>query len=189
MRAAAFIAGACVGPAELMGQVKTMRAMLGTTASPHTGWLLTRSLETMKLRMEAQAAGARKVADYLAGHPAVERVYYLGLLQPGDPQHAVYAKQCLGPGSMISIDVKGGKAGAFAFLNALRLFHLAVSLGGNESLAEHPATMTHAEVDPEDRLEGGITDAMVRLSVGIEHPDDLIADLEQALAASQRSSP
>ncbi len=184
-----LIAGACVGPAELMGQVKTMRAMLGTTASPHTGWLLTRSLETMKLRMEAQAAGARKVADYLAGHPAVERVYYLGLLQPGDPQHAIYAKQCLGPGSMISIDVKGGKAGAFAFLNAVRLFHLAVSLGGNESLAEHPATMTHAEVDPEDRLEGGITDAMVRLSIGIEHPDDLIADLEQALAASQRSSP
>jgi methionine-gamma-lyase len=90
---------------------------------------------------------------------------------------------------MISIDVKGGKAGAFAFLNAVRLFHLAVSLGGNESLAEHPATMTHAEVDPEDRLEGGITDAMVRLSIGIEHPDDLIADLEQALAASQRSSP
>ncbi|MBX7212873.1 MAG: aminotransferase class I/II-fold pyridoxal phosphate-dependent enzyme [Thermoflexales bacterium] len=177
-----LLAGVCAGPVELLNEVKLMRAMFGTTCSPHTAWMLTRSLETMKLRMEAQQAGARVVADYLARHPAVERVYYLGHLAAGDEQRAIFDRQCLGAGSMISIDLKGGKAAAFAFLNNLKLFHLAVSLGGNESLAEHPATMTHAEVDPEDRIEGGITDAMVRLSIGIEHPDDLIADLAQALA-------
>lgn len=176
-----LIAGACTGRAELIGQVKLMRGMLGGIPSPHTCWLLTRSLETLKLRMQASMEGARLVADFLAAHPAVERVYYLGHLREGDPQHAIYRKQCLAPGSMISFDIRGGEAAAFRFLDALKIFHLAVSLGGNESLAEHPATMTHAEVDPEDRMEGGITESMIRLSIGIEHPEDLIGDLAQAL--------
>ncbi|HNP74280.1 MAG TPA: PLP-dependent transferase [Kouleothrix sp.] len=177
------IAGACLGRAELIGQVKLMRGMLGGMPSPHTAWLLTRSLETLKLRMTASMEGARRVADFLADHPKVERVYYLGHLRDDDPQFAIYRKQCLAPGGMISFDVRGGEEQAFRFLNALRLFHLAVSLGGNESLAEHPATLTHAEVDLEDRLDGGITSSMIRLSIGIEHPEDLIADLRQALDA------
>ncbi len=178
------IAGVCLGRRELVGMVKGMRTIMGTMAGAHTGWLLLRSLETLKVRMEAQQAGARRVADFLASHPRVARVYYLGHLRTDDPQYAIYQRQCLGPGAMISFDLHGGEAEAFRFLNHLQLIHLAVSLGGTESLAEHPATMTHADVDPEERIEFGIGPAMVRLSVGVEHPDDLIADLNQALRAA-----
>ena len=113
----------------------------------------------------------------------VERVYYLGHLNDGDPQYAIYKRQCLAPGAMISFDIRGGEAEAFCFLNHLQHIKLAVSLGGTESLAEHPASMTHSDVDIEERQEMNITDKMVRLSIGVEHPDDLIADLEQALEA------
>jgi methionine-gamma-lyase len=177
------IAGVCLGSAELIGQIKELRTIFGTMAGAHTGWLLLRSLETLKLRMTSQMKNARYVADFLAEHPKVERVYYLGHLAERDPQHALYREQCLGPGSMISFDIVGGETEAFRFLNALQLIKLAVSLGGTESLAEHPASMTHSDVDPEERIEMGITDKMVRLSVGVEHPEDLIADLEQALDA------
>ena len=178
-----LIAGVCLGARELIEPVKMMRTIFGTMASPMTGWMLLRSLETLKLRMTSQMKNARYVADYLADHPKVKRVYYLGHLPEETPEHAIYAKQCLAPGGMISFDIVGGEAEAFRFLNALQLFQLAVSLGGTESLAEHPASMTHSDVDPEERIEMGITDAMVRLSIGVEHPEDLIADLEQALAA------
>ena len=178
------IAGVCLGEKALLDQVKSMRTMLGTMASPMTGWMLMRSLETLKLRMTSQMKNARIVADYLADHPKVQRVYYLGHLTPDSHDYAVYQRQCLGPGSMIAFDIVGGEAEAFRFLNALEVFHLAVSLGGTESLAEHPATMTHSDVDPEERIEMGIGDCMVRLSIGVEHPEDLIADLEQALAAA-----
>ncbi|NWG20693.1 MAG: cystathionine gamma-synthase family protein [Chloroflexi bacterium] len=177
------IAGVCLGNRSLLDRVKIMRTIFGTMAGPHTGWLLLRSLETLKLRMTAQMKNARHVAEFLNAHPKVARVHYLGNLCDGDPQYDVYQRQCIAPGGMISFEVAGGEAEAFRFLNALKLIHLAVSLGGTESLAEHPATMTHADVDPEERLELGITPAMVRLSIGVEHPDDLIADLEQALAA------
>jgi methionine-gamma-lyase len=110
-------------------------------------------------------------------------VRYLGLLATDDPQHEIFKRQCLGPGSMISFEVVGGEAEAFRFLNALRLVHLAVSLGGTESLAEHPATFTHAGVAPEHKLQLGITPALVRLSVGVEHYADLLFDLDQALQA------
>lgn len=175
------IAGVCLGSKPLMEQVKSMRTMLGTMSSPMTGWMLLRSLETLKLRMTSQMKNARYIADYLADHPKVQRVYYLGHLAPDSPDYAVYQRQCVGPGSMIAFDIVGGEAEAFRFLNALQLFHLAVSLGGTESLAEHPASMTHSDVDPEERIEMGIGDCMVRLSIGVEHPEDLIADLEQAL--------
>ncbi|MFM2032221.1 MAG: hypothetical protein RLZZ297_986 [Chloroflexota bacterium] len=176
-----ILAGAALGSAALIGQLKLMRAMLGAIPSPHTCWLLSRSLETLKLRMNAQVDGAKQVAAYLAAHPKVERVNYLGLLDPDSEQGQIYAKQCSAPGAMISVYLKGGEAESFRFLNHLKLITMAVSLGGNESLAEHPASMTHIEVDLEDRLEGDITDALVRLSIGIEAPEDLIEDIGQAL--------
>lgn len=176
------LAGVCLGSTELINQVKTMRTIMGTMASPWSGWLLLRSLETLKLRMTSQMKNARYVANFLEEHPKVERVYYLGHLNESDPQFAVYRRQCLSPGAMISFDIVGGETEAFRFLNALQLFKLAVSLGGTESLAEHPATMTHSDVDPAERIIMGVTDQMVRLSIGVEHPEDLITDLEQALA-------
>ncbi len=176
-----LIAGACLGPADLMRQVRGTRTFLGSMAGPWTGWLLMRSLETLKLRMTAQMKNARYVADFLAEHPKVERVHYLGHLEEGDAQFDVYGRQCLAAGGMISFEVQGGEGEAFRFLNALSLVRLAVSLGGTESLAEHPATMTHADVEPEEQRRMGITPAMVRLSIGVENPQDLIADLQQAL--------
>lgn len=178
-----LIAGVCLGSSDLINQVKVMRTILGTMASPWTCWLLLRSLETLKLRMTSQMKNARYIADFLSEHPLVERVYYLGHLQETDPTYATYHKQCLAPGSMISFDIVGGEKEAFRFLNALQLISLAVSLGSTESLAEHPATMTHSDVAPTERLQMGISDQLIRLSIGVEHPDDLIADLEQALAA------
>lgn len=175
------IAGAAVGSKELVEKVRTVRTFFGTMADPWTGWLLLRSLETLKLRMTSQMKNARYVADFLADHPKVERVYYLGHLQEGEPQHAIYKRQCLAPGSIVSFDIHGGESEAFRFLNSLKLVKLAVSLGGTESLAEHPYTMTHADVSPAEKEAAGITDRMIRLSVGIEHPEDTIADLEQAL--------
>ncbi|WP_129672063.1 cystathionine gamma-synthase family protein [Candidatus Chloroploca sp. Khr17] len=175
------IAGVCLGSNELMTQVKLMRTIMGTMAGPQTGWLLMRSLETLKLRMTAQMKTARHVAAFLSEHPAVERVHYLGCLKPGDLQYDVFQRQCSGPGGMISFEVRGGEREAFRVLDELKLFHLAVSLGGTESLAEHPATMTHADVDPEERIEMGITPAMIRLSIGVENPEDLIDDLKLAL--------
>ena len=175
------IAGACLGSSDLMHRVKAMRTFLGTMAGPWTGWLLLRSLETLKMRMTAQMKNARYIADFLADHPKVERVYYLGHLTEEHPQFALYRRQCLGPGAMMSFDLIGGEEEAFRFLNALKLVKLAVSLGGTESLAEHPATMTHSDIRPEAQARMGLTPKMVRLSVGVEHPEDLIADLKQAL--------
>jgi methionine-gamma-lyase len=175
------IAGAALGSKAVIDRVKTLRTFFGNLADPWTGWLLQRSLETLKLRMTSQMKNARYVADFLAQHPKVERVHYLGHLEEGDPQHAIYQKQCVAPGSMVSFDIHGGEKEAFRFLNALRLVKLAVSLGGTESLAEHPCSMTHADVAAEEKRAVGLTEKMIRLSIGIEHPDDLMADLEQAL--------
>jgi methionine-gamma-lyase len=175
------IAGVCLGHSEVMERIRSLRTFMGTMAGPWTGWLLLRSLETLKLRMTSQMKNARYVADFLADHPKVEKVYYLGHLTEDDPQYELYRRQCLSPGSMIAFDVIGGELNAFKFLNRLRLFKLAVSLGGTESLAEHPASMTHSELDAQERIGMGITDKMVRLSIGVEHPNDLILDLEQAL--------
>ncbi|WP_162428017.1 cystathionine gamma-synthase family protein [Pontibacter pudoricolor] len=176
-----LIAGACLGSAELMKQVKAMRTFMGSMASPWTGWMLMRSLETLKIRMECQARGAETVAAYLKDHSKVDRIYYLGDLQENPHQQAIYEKQCLSAGSMISFDIKGGEKEAFTFLNNLKLIKLAVSLGGTESLAEHPASMTHSDISPADRAVMGIGEGMVRISVGVEHPDDIINDIEQAL--------
>lgn len=176
------IAGACLGSHALMTRVKALRTFLGTMAGPWTGWLLMRSLETLQLRMTRQAENAKHVADFLAAHPGVDRVHYLGNIEHGTDAARIYEHQCQAAGSIISFDVAGGEAEAFRFLNALRLVKLAVSLGGTESLAEHPATMTHSDIPVERQAALGILPSMIRLSVGVEDPGDLIADLGQALA-------
>lgn len=178
-----LIAGAVVGRTPRLGPVRALRTFFGTMPDPWTGWLLLRSMETLKMRMTAQMKNARYVADFLADHPKVERVHYLGLLTEEHPQFALYRRQCLAPGSVISFDVKGGEEEAFRFLDALQLAKLAVSLGGTESLAEHPASMTHADVAPEAQRRMGIGPGMVRLSVGVEHYEDILADVQQALDA------
>jgi methionine-gamma-lyase len=178
-----LIAGACLGSEELVAPVRGMRTILGTMPDPHTGWLLMRSLETLKLRMTSQMKNARYVAEFLFDHPKVRRVLYLGFLEKDDPQYEVYHRQCRAPAATFSFEIDGGEAEAFRMLNALRLAKLAVSLGGTETLMEHPGTMTHSDVSPEKQLEIGITPGMVRISVGIEHPEDIIADLRQALDA------
>ncbi len=177
------IAGACLGTKDALAPVKTLRTFMGTMAGPWTGWLLLRSLETLKLRMTAQMKNARYVADFLADHPKVLKVNYLGHLREEHPQFELYRRQCLAPGGMISFEIAGGEAEAFRFLNALKLIKLAVSLGSTESLAEHPATMTHSDMSKEDQRAFGITENLIRLSVGVEHPEDLVLDLKQALDA------
>jgi len=177
------IAGACLGTEQALAPVRTLRTFLGTMAGPWTGWLLLRSLETLKMRMTASMKNARYVADFLRDHPRVRQVHYLGHLEPDHPMYPVYRRQCTGPGSLIAFEVEGGEAGAFRFLNGLTLVKLAVSLGGTESLAEHPHTMTHADVPAEEKERVGVTPGLVRLSVGVEHFDDILADLGQALAA------
>lgn len=176
-----LIAGICLGSEELVTQVKVLRTFVGNMAGPWTGWLMMRSLETLKLRMTCQMKNARFVADFLADHPKIEKVYYLGHLSEDDPQHEIYRRQCLSPGAMIAFDVIGGEAKAFRFLNSLKLIKLAVSLGSTESLAEHPATMTHSDVPQEEQIKMGISDKMVRISVGVENPEDLVLDIRQAL--------
>jgi methionine-gamma-lyase len=176
------IAGACLGSSELMKRVKALRTFLGNMAGPWTGWLLMRSLETLKIRMEQQAANASRVASVLNAHPVIDKVNYLGLLKPEDGNdYLIYKRQCSSPGAMLSFEVQGGEKEAFKFLNHLKLIKLAVSLGGTESLAQHPATMTHAGVSPEDKSASGINDNLIRLSIGIENVDDLIWDIEQSL--------
>ncbi len=176
------IAGACLGSAALVNRIKETRTFLGSMGGPWSGWLLMRSLETLKLRMTAQAANARIIADWLAEHPRVVRVYYPGHLEEGDADYETFNRQCEDAGGMVSFDVEGGEAEAFNVLNSLQLIKLAVSLGGTESLAQHPSTMTHSDIPPEQQRAMGITESMIRLSVGVENAEDLIADLEQALA-------
>tara|TARA_R110002072_G_scaffold78387_3_gene181763 strand:+ start:211 stop:1464 length:1254 start_codon:yes stop_codon:yes gene_type:complete len=176
------IAGACLGSKELMGRVKGMRTFLGNMAGPWTGWLLMRSLETLKARMNIQEKNAQNVAEFLINHPKVGEVFYLGNIKD-ENQQRIFNQQCEGTGAMVSFEIKGDKteASAFKFLNNLKLMKLAVSLGSTESLAEHPASMTHAGVSPEDRKKYGISPQLIRLSIGVEHQDDIIWDIEQAL--------
>ncbi len=178
-----LVAGGVVGPRALVARIRALRSIIGTVLDPHTCWLLMRSLETLKLRMTSAMKNARYVAEFLADHPKVRRVHYLGFLGEDDPQLAIYRRQCKAPGSTFAFEIHGGEPEAFRVLNRLKLIKLAVSLGGTETLMEHPATMTHADVPPDKLAALGVTPAMLRISVGIEHPDDLIADLAQALEA------
>ena len=179
------IAGACLGSKELMARVKGLRTFLGNMAGPWTGWLLMRSLETLKVRMDQQAFNAKHVAEFLKNHPKVEMVYYLGEMAENGTQNEkeIINKQYSSYGAMIAFDIKGGEEDAFKFLDSLSLIKLAVSLGGTESLAEHPQTMTHADVDQEAKEQLKITEKLVRLSIGVENYNDLITDIRQALDA------
>lgn len=176
-----LIAGACLGNKELIARVRSLRSQLGCMAGPWTGWLMMRSLETLKIRMEQQAANAKHVAEFLQSHPKIEKVYYLGFIKEGTREYEIYRKQYSSAGAMISFDVKGGEKEAFHVLNSLKLVKLAVSLGSTESLAEHPETMTHAGVSDEHKKEMSISEKLIRLSVGLEHHEDIIWDLKQAL--------
>lgn len=178
-----LIAGAALGSKALMRPVKLLRSAIGTQLDPHSSWMLARSLETLSLRMEAAARNAAGIAAWLKEHPAIAKVHYLADLPEGSPARAVFDRQCTSAGSTFAFDVKGGEAEAFAVLNRLSVFKLAVSLGGTESLMCHPASTTHSGVPKAVRERLGTSDATIRVSVGIEHVDDLIADLAQALAA------
>lgn len=176
-----LVAGAALGSQAAMQPVRAMRGGIGSQLDPHSCWMLGRSLETLNLRMRAAVANAVAVAGFLRGHAKVARVHDLSALAPGGRAAEVYAAQCGAPGSTFSFDVIGGEAEAFAVLNRLSVFKLAVSLGGTESLACHPASTTHSGVPEAVRESIGLSSATIRLSVGIENAGDLIADLTYAL--------
>lgn len=178
-----LVAGGVVGTKAALLPIMTLRNTIGTITDPHTSWMLLRSLETVALRMERAESNARRVCEFLRGHPKVERVGYLGFLDPDSAQGGIFARHCSGAGSTFSLLLKGGEPESFRFLDALQLVRLAVSLGGTESLASHPAAMTHLSVPIERRRQLGITDNLVRISIGIEDVQDLLADFEQALRA------
>jgi methionine-gamma-lyase len=165
---------------ELDRQLRPMMISLGCNMDPHQAYLVYRGIKTLGLRMERAQAGALEIARWLEGRPEVEWVRYIGL--PSHPQHELAKRQMSGFGAMIAFELQGGVEAGRAVMDHVKVATLAVSLGGIESLIEHPASMTHAGMSRADRLEAGITDGLVRYSVGIEDPADLIADLEQAFA-------
>ncbi len=177
-----LVAGGVIGSRATVGPIKRLRGALGTQLDPNTAWMIMRSMETLSLRMHRSAQNAALVADYLRNHPKIATVNYLGFLAPEDPRSVVFKRQCESAGSTFGFAVKGGEAEAFRLLDALQVIKLAVSLGGTETLASHPASTTHSGVAKATRDRLGVTDALIRISVGIEHPDDLVADLEAALA-------
>jgi methionine-gamma-lyase len=178
-----LVAGVLTGAESMISAIKTMRYRIGTTADPHSAWLLGRSLETYALRAQRQVENAYRVAEFLTAHPKVSRVGYLGLVGDDDPRRPLIDRQCTTTGAMITFELTGGREEAFRFLDSMRLVGLATSLGGTESIASHPATTSHSNVDVETRRLMGVTEAMIRFSVGIEAVEDIIADLEQALRA------
>lgn len=177
-----LVAGSVSGAKKWLTPIRMLRNTMGGIADPNTAWMLLRSLETVELRMSRAGENAAKVCAWLKDHPKVEGLGYLGMID--DPrQQDIYNRHCKGAGSTFSLLLKGGEAECFRFLDALRIAKLAVSLGGTETLASHPASMTHLSVPDERKAALGITDNLVRISIGIEAADDLIADFEQALAA------
>ncbi len=176
-----LVAGGVSGSQVLINIIRPMRNVIGTICDPNTAWMLLRSLETLELRMTRAGENAAKVCAFLKAHPKVEGLGYLGMID--DPrQQDIYNRHCSGAGSTFSLFIRGGEAESFRFLDALKIAKLAVSLGGTETLASHPAAMTHLSVPQERKDALGITDNLVRISIGIEDPDDLIADFDQALA-------
>jgi len=177
-----LIAGGASGDRLMLAPVRRMRSTLGTMCDPHTAWLLMRSLETLKLRMHAGAAGAQRVAEFLHAHPKIANVWYLDFLPADHPDRPLHERQNRSAGSTFSFEVRGGEPAAFALLDRLEVIKLAVSLGGTETLASHPASTTHSGMAAEALKRFSITPALIRISIGVENPDDLVADLEQALA-------
>jgi methionine-gamma-lyase len=178
-----LVAGGLVGSKKFLLPIRMMRNTIGTICDPNTAWMLLRSLETLELRMSRAGENAAKVCAFLKDHPKVESVGYLGFLEEGSRQADIYNRHCTGAGSTFSLYLKGGEKEAFAFLDNLTIAHLAVSLGGTETLASAPAAMTHLSVPDERKAALGITDNLVRISIGVENADDLIADFDNALRA------
>jgi cystathionine gamma-lyase len=168
---------------ELFERLRFLQNAVGGVPSPMDSFLVLRGVKTLHVRMERHQENALRLARYLEAHPQVERVTYPGL--PSHPQHALAARQMRGPGGMLTFVVRGGLPAARAFLSSLRVFALAESLGGVESLIEHPAIMTHASVPAGTRAALGIDDGLVRVSAGIENADDLVLDLERGFAAAR----
>lgn len=179
-----LVAGGVTGSRPLIDRVRSLRSALGSQLDPHSSWMISRSLETLSLRMRHAARSGSKLAHWLA-HEAPEPIKVLHPETIEDPAYqAVYRRQCSGPGSTFSFVLDGGRARAFRFINALQLFKSAVSLGGTESLICHPASTTQSGVPAELREQAGVPEGLIRLSIGLEHEDDLLADLQQALAQS-----
>ncbi len=176
----ATVGGAVVSSTpELAEQVAFVRNATGTIMSPQVAWLTLQGAKTLSVRMDRQSANAQAVAEFLEGHPKVTRVAYPGLAS--FPQHELATEQATGYGAMVWFEVDGGVDAGKRIMDALQLWTLAENLGSVESLVTHPVTMTHADVDEAERARVGITDGLVRLSVGLEHADDLITDLDRAL--------
>jgi len=179
--------GRCLGGAVLCTEkfltdhLQDFIRQTGPSLSPFNAWVMLKGLETLPIRVRAQSASAATIADGLAGMKGVTRVIYCG--RPDHPQAALARKQMTGGGQMIAFEVEGGKAGAFRLQNGLEIIKISNNLGDAKSIITHPATTTHYRIGPEARAELGITDGMLRLSVGLENTDDLLADLETALAA------
>ena len=176
-----LVAGGVTGSRELITKVRSIRSSLGSQLDPHSSWMILRSMETLVLRMERAARSGSTIAHWLASNPyRPVKVLHPELID--DPAYqAVYQRQCTGPGSTFAFVLDGGREQAFRFINNLKLFKSAVSLGGTESLVCHPASTTHSGVPAEARAAAGVSEGLIRLSVGLEHPDDLIADLSYAL--------
>lgn len=175
-----LVAGGVCGDQALIDAIRPMRNTIGTICDPNTSWMLLRSLETLELRMTRAGENAAKVCAFLKTHPKVVGLGYLGMIED-KAQQDIYNRHCTGAGSTFSVFIKGGEKESFRFLDALNIAKLAVSLGGTETLASHPAAMTHLSVPEERKKALGITNNLVRISIGIEDPDDLIADFKQAL--------
>lgn len=176
------IAGFAIGKKEFIDQVRFfgLKDMTGAVLSPNDAFLVNRGLKTIDLRMEKHCSNAMKIAEYLEKHPKVEEVHYPGL--KSNKYYELAKKQMKLPGAMIAFEVKGGFEAGKNLINNVKLMKLAVSLGDAESLIQHPASMTHSPYSPEERLEGGISDGLIRLSVGLENYEDIISDFEQAFS-------
>lgn len=175
------IAGFVVGSQELMNEVRFfgLKDMTGAALSPFNAFLITRGMKTLDIRMERHCANAKVVATFLKDHPAVEKIYYPGF--EDFPQYELAKRQMKLPGAMIAFEVAGGLEGGKMVMDSVHLCSLAVSLGDAETLIQHPASMTHSAYTPEELAEAGISEGLVRLSVGLEDPEDIIADLKQVL--------
>ncbi|ASP46972.1 methionine gamma-lyase [Cognaticolwellia beringensis] len=175
------VAGIICGSNEMIMNIKmTVLKDIGATMSPHDAWLIMRGLKTLPIRMERHCSNAEKIAEFLESHENVSHVYYPGL--KSHPGHKFIGTQMKAAGGVIAFEINSDLAGGGDFINRMQLFSIAVSLGDAESLIQHPASMTHSPYTQEERLAAGISDSLIRISVGLENVDDLIADLSQSLA-------
>lgn len=173
------LAGITVGPAGLIDKIYRFARITGPALSPFNAWILSKSMETLAVRVDRHCENALKVAEFLQGHPRVNWVKYPFL--KSHPQYDLARKQMKAGGCVVAFEVQGGVAGGRTFFDGIRLLSLSANLGDTRSIVTHPASTTHSKLSTEERLESGITDGMVRISVGLEHPDDICADLGQAL--------